>query len=121
MKAIIKDFVVESIRSVQRGVGVASLEMLTLGLELQKAKKPYIYAKWRMRVKFVEVWSKLIVNHHIHMVRYGVQTARRGWATKADVINAWPLAKLRKWLTSNGMSSGRPRRGGRTTQYSLRR
>jgi DNA polymerase (family 10) len=26
--------------------------------------------------------------------RFGVATARRGWATKADVINAWPVGRM---------------------------
>jgi len=30
--------------------------------------------------------------------RFGVATAQRGWLTKDDVINAWPLAKLRRFL-----------------------
>jgi DNA polymerase (family 10) len=29
---------------------------------------------------------------------FGVATARRGWATRGDVINAWPLEKLRAFL-----------------------
>jgi DNA polymerase (family 10) len=29
---------------------------------------------------------------------YGVATARRAWLEAADVINAWPRAKLLKWL-----------------------
>jgi DNA polymerase (family X) len=32
------------------------------------------------------------------MMLYGVLTARRGWATKADVLNARPLAAFKKWL-----------------------
>jgi DNA polymerase (family 10) len=35
---------------------------------------------------------------HLEMMRYGVATAQRGWLTKDDVINAWPLAKLRRFL-----------------------
>lgn len=33
---------------------------------------------------------------------YGVATARRGWATKADVINAWPLERLLEWVARPG-------------------
>ena len=29
---------------------------------------------------------------------FGVATAQRGWLTKDDVINAWPLAKLQRFL-----------------------
>jgi DNA polymerase (family 10) len=35
---------------------------------------------------------------HLALMRYGVGSAQRGWLTKDDVINAWPLAKLKKFL-----------------------
>jgi DNA polymerase (family 10) len=35
---------------------------------------------------------------HLGFLRYGVGTAQRGWLTKDDVINAWPLPKLRTFL-----------------------
>jgi DNA polymerase (family 10) len=35
---------------------------------------------------------------HLDLMRYGVATAQRGWLAKDDVINAWPLAKLRAFL-----------------------
>ncbi len=35
---------------------------------------------------------------HLPHMRFGVATAQRGWLTKDDVINAWPLAKLRRFL-----------------------
>ena len=35
---------------------------------------------------------------HMDLIKYGIATARRGWATKADVINSWELDKLQKWL-----------------------
>ena len=35
---------------------------------------------------------------HLHHMRYGVATAQRGWLTKDDVINAWPLSKLKTFL-----------------------
>ncbi|MGB9791578.1 MAG: DNA polymerase/3'-5' exonuclease PolX [Thermacetogeniaceae bacterium] len=31
-------------------------------------------------------------------IKYGLLTARRGWVEPDDVINAWPLPKLRRWL-----------------------
>jgi DNA polymerase (family 10) len=34
---------------------------------------------------------------HLQYMRYGVATARRGWATKDAVINTWPVTKLLKW------------------------
>jgi DNA polymerase (family 10) len=37
-------------------------------------------------------------------IRLGIATARRAWIGKAEVINAWPLPKLRAWL---GRARGR--------------
>ncbi|PXY33142.1 DNA polymerase/3'-5' exonuclease PolX [Prauserella sp. PE36] len=38
--------------------------------------------------------------HHLGFVRYGAGTAQRGWLTKDDVINTWPLERLREFLGS---------------------
>jgi DNA polymerase (family 10) len=35
---------------------------------------------------------------HLGLMRYGVATAQRGWLSKDDVINAWPLSRLRRFL-----------------------
>ncbi|HYG71609.1 MAG TPA: DNA polymerase/3'-5' exonuclease PolX [Actinomycetota bacterium] len=35
---------------------------------------------------------------HLEHMRYGVAQAQRGWLTRDDVINAWPLEKLRRFL-----------------------
>jgi DNA polymerase (family 10) len=35
---------------------------------------------------------------HLDVMRFGVATAQRGWLTKDDVINTWPLARLRRFL-----------------------
>jgi DNA polymerase (family X) len=35
---------------------------------------------------------------HLPFLRYGIGTAQRGWLSKHDVINTWPLAKLRTFL-----------------------
>ena len=35
---------------------------------------------------------------HLAYLRYGVGTAQRGWLTKDDVVNAWPLQRLRRFL-----------------------
>ena len=37
-------------------------------------------------------------NEHANFLRLGIGVARKGWLTKADVINALPLDKLRKEL-----------------------
>ncbi len=52
----------------------------------------------------IETGVKLIINtdtHKLHQLDYmpfGVATAARGWATKADVLNTRPLPKLKTWL-----------------------
>ncbi|MFF4759402.1 DNA polymerase/3'-5' exonuclease PolX [Streptomyces sp. NPDC001292] len=35
---------------------------------------------------------------HLAYLRYGVGTAQRGWLTPDDVINTWPLRRLRRFL-----------------------
>src|ERR671918_474630 len=42
---------------------------------------------------------------HLPNVRFGVATAQRGWVTKPEVINTWPLGKLKRFL-----AKGRPGR-----------
>jgi DNA polymerase (family X) len=36
---------------------------------------------------------------HLPFIRYGVGTAGRGWLTRDDVINAWTLPRLRRFLS----------------------
>ncbi|MFF3766515.1 DNA polymerase/3'-5' exonuclease PolX [Streptomyces sp. NPDC001922] len=48
---------------------------------------------------------------HLDCLRYGVGTAQRGWLTAEDVINTWPLDRLRRFLHRAGRAPGRPRRG----------
>ncbi len=45
---------------------------------------------------------------HLDFLRYGVGTAQRGWLTAGDVINTWPLDRLRAFLRSPRLS-GFPR------------
>jgi DNA polymerase (family 10) len=35
---------------------------------------------------------------HFPYLEYGIAQARRGWATKADIINAWPVEKMLRFL-----------------------
>jgi DNA polymerase (family X) len=35
---------------------------------------------------------------HLAFLRYGIGTAQRGWLTADDVINTWPLTRLRRFL-----------------------
>ena len=37
---------------------------------------------------------------HLDYLRYGVGTAQRGWLTPDDVINTWPLSRLRRFLAA---------------------
>ena len=37
---------------------------------------------------------------HLAHARYGIGLAQRAWLTTADVINAWPLAKLRAFVAA---------------------
>ncbi|MEU9302055.1 DNA polymerase/3'-5' exonuclease PolX [Streptomyces sp. NPDC048269] len=55
----------------------------------------------RYGVKFA-VNSDAHATTHLPYMRYGVGTAQRGWLTKDDVINAWPLTKLRRFLSKKG-------------------
>ncbi len=54
----------------------------------------------------VEMGIKLAINtdahhsDHMDFLSYGVATARRGWVTAKDVINAWDAKDLMAWLKS---------------------
>lgn len=54
--------------------------------------------------KCVETGVKMAVDSDAHSIahfsylEYGIAQARRGWATRNDIINAWPLAKTLKFL-----------------------
>ncbi|HEY2670335.1 MAG TPA: DNA polymerase/3'-5' exonuclease PolX [Rugosimonospora sp.] len=43
---------------------------------------------------------------HLALLRYGVGTAARGWLTSADVINAWPLERLRAFIDAKRGGAG---------------
>jgi DNA polymerase (family X) len=52
----------------------------------------------------IEAGAKVLINTDAHatgeldMMRYGVITARRGWAEKKDVLNTVTAGELKKWL-----------------------
>ncbi len=54
--------------------------------------------------KCVEVGVKMAIDSDAHSVEHfahleiGIAQARRGWATKNDIINAWPLRKMLSFL-----------------------
>jgi DNA polymerase (family 10) len=39
---------------------------------------------------------------HLDFLPYGVGTAQRGWLAAGDVINTWPLDRLREFLRKAG-------------------
>jgi DNA polymerase (family X) len=43
---------------------------------------------------------------HLPNLRFGVAMAQRGWVTKAEVINTWPLSRLRKFLAKGRSGRG---------------
>jgi DNA polymerase (family 10) len=51
----------------------------------------------------IELGVKLAINSDTHdvdnfgVLPFGVATARRGWATAANVVNTWPVGRLLKW------------------------
>nr|WP_324289407.1 PHP domain-containing protein [Streptomyces sp. H34-S4] len=51
----------------------------------------------RHGVKFA-VSSDAHATTHLAYMRYGVATAQRGWLTTDEVINTWPLGRLRRFL-----------------------
>jgi DNA polymerase (family 10) len=54
--------------------------------------------------KAVGLGVKLVINTDAHnknqmqLMEYGIAQARRGWATKKDILNTWPLDKLLDWF-----------------------
>jgi len=40
------------------------------------------------------------------MMKYGIVTARRAWATPGDVLNAWPVEKFKKWVKERKEMAG---------------
>ena len=54
--------------------------------------------------KAIDYGVKLVINtdsHHLDQfcfMKFGIAQARRGWATKKDVINTWPIEKLQAFF-----------------------
>ncbi|HOW72487.1 MAG TPA: DNA polymerase/3'-5' exonuclease PolX [Phycisphaerae bacterium] len=54
----------------------------------------------------IEAGCRLCIDTDAHdtnqldQLMLGIVTARRGWATAEDVVNTWPLAKLKKWIAA---------------------
>jgi histidinol phosphatase-like PHP family hydrolase len=47
---------------------------------------------------------------HLDYLRYGVGTAQRAWLAADDVINTWPLGRLRQFLRKDRLREGRTSR-----------
>jgi DNA polymerase (family 10) len=51
-----------------------------------------------------EVGIRMVINtdthniNQLHLMMFGISQARRGWAEKKDIINAWPAEKLLKMI-----------------------
>jgi DNA polymerase (family X) len=89
------DFDPDEVFSAAARTGTA-LEINSFPDRLDLRDEHVMWAK-RHGVKFaVDTDSHSTV--HLAFMRFGVGTAQRGWLTKDDVINAWPLAKLRRFL-----------------------
>ena len=64
-----------------------------------------IYAR-----RAIEIGINLSINTDAHsasdmdLVHFGVATARRGWVTPENVINAWTAERLLVWLKSRGVA-----------------
>ena len=52
----------------------------------------------RDRGAFVEIGTDAHRKEHLRNMEYGIGTARRGWVEASQVINAWPLERLRDFL-----------------------
>lgn len=79
----------------RRGVAMeinASPERLDLGAEMIRAAK----------AKGCQFVISTDSHHPKHLagIRYGVATARRGWLTKADVVNTRPLKEFAAWVAN---------------------
>ncbi|MFM8944325.1 MAG: DNA polymerase/3'-5' exonuclease PolX [Actinomycetota bacterium] len=60
-------------------------------------KDEYVLWARKLGVKFA-VDTDSHATGHLDVMRYGVATAARGWLGPDDVINAWPLERLRRFL-----------------------
>jgi DNA polymerase (family 10) len=53
----------------------------------------------------VSAGVKMVINTDSHdvwqmgLMKYGISTARRGWATKNDILNTLSYNKFSDWLT----------------------
>lgn len=60
-------------------------------------KDEYIKKCVRAGVK-MSIDSDAHATEHFKFLEFGIAQARRGWATRDDIINAWPLEKMLRFL-----------------------
>jgi DNA polymerase (family 10) len=52
----------------------------------------------------VEAGARIVINTDAHsiaeldLMRYGVLTARRGWAGSESIVNTWPAERVARWI-----------------------
>ncbi|WP_236792447.1 DNA polymerase/3'-5' exonuclease PolX [Amycolatopsis sp. GM8] len=73
-----------------------ALEVNSFPDRLDVRDEHILHAK-RYGVKF-SIDSDAHSTRDLAQIRYGVGTAQRGWLTADDVINTWPLTRLKKFL-----------------------
>ncbi|GAB2996975.1 DNA polymerase/3'-5' exonuclease PolX [Amycolatopsis acidiphila] len=73
-----------------------ALEVNSFPDRLDVRDEHILHAK-RYGVKFA-IDSDAHSTRDLAQIRYGVGTAQRGWLTPDDVINTWPLTRLKKFL-----------------------
>lgn len=91
-------------RVLEAAVGTGTVLEINASPDRLDLKDEYIRSGKEMGVKFA-------INTDAHDlsslgdIEYGLLTARRGWVEADDVINTWPLPKLKKWLSRQGDGS----------------
>lgn len=78
-----------------------------LGVAIEINAHPFrLDLDWRLVHHAKEKGAKVAINPDAHSVEglkdvsYGVGIARKGWLEVKDVVNAWPLEKVRRFLAS---------------------
>ena len=84
----------ELLKAAKRTKTVMEIDAFPDRLDL---KDEYIRKGVEMGVKFA-IDSDAHHIYHLQYLEYGIAQARRGWAEKKDIINAWPLEKMRGFL-----------------------
>ncbi len=84
----------EIIKAAKRTNTILEIDAFPDRLDL---KEDYIRKCVSMGVKLA-IDSDAHLVSHMDFLEFGIAQARRGWATKNDVINAWPLEKMLKML-----------------------